>query len=52
MGEERKRYEVPGKYLSLPAFQELIVQSEADELEPKIQVKDFGAYRWLTMVES
>ena len=25
------------KYLSLPAFQELIVQSQADELEPKIQ---------------
>ena len=37
VGEERKRYEVPVKYLSLPAFQELIVQSQADELEPKIQ---------------
>ena len=37
VGEEKKRYEIPVKYLSLPAFQELIVQSQADELEPKIQ---------------
>ena len=37
VGEERKRYEVPVKYLSLPAFQELIVQSQADELEAKIE---------------
>ena len=37
MGEEKKKYEIPVKYLSLPAFQELIVQSQADELEPKIQ---------------
>ncbi|KAK7834553.1 auxin-induced protein 10a5 [Quercus suber] len=37
VGEEMKRYEIPVKYLSLPAFQELIVQSQADELEPKIQ---------------
>ncbi|KAM4077529.1 hypothetical protein ACJW30_12G144800 [Castanea mollissima] len=37
VGEEKKRYEIPLKYLSLPAFQELIVQSQADELEPKIQ---------------
>ena len=35
VGEERKRYEVPAKYLSLPAFQELIVQLQADELEAK-----------------
>ena len=33
VGEEKKRYEIPVKYLSLPAFQELIVQSQADELE-------------------
>ena len=37
VGEEKKRYEIPVKYLSLPAFQELIVQSQADELEPKKQ---------------
>ncbi|KAM4070175.1 hypothetical protein ACB094_12G144700 [Castanea mollissima] len=37
VGEEKKRYEIPVKYLSLPAIQELIVQSQADELEPKIQ---------------
>ena len=37
VGEEKKKYEIPVKYLSLPAFQELIVQSQADELEPKIQ---------------
>ena len=33
VGEEKKKYEIPVKYLSLPAFQELIVQSQADELE-------------------
>ena len=37
VGEERKRYEVGVKYLSLPEFQELIVQSHADEIEPKIE---------------
>ncbi|XP_023905913.2 auxin-responsive protein SAUR20-like [Quercus suber] len=37
VGEERKRYEVPVKYLSLPAFQELFVQSQEDELEAKIE---------------
>ena len=37
VGEKKKRYEIPVKYLSLPAFQELIVQSQADELEPKKQ---------------
>uniref|UniRef100_A0A7N2RB60 Uncharacterized protein n=1 Tax=Quercus lobata TaxID=97700 RepID=A0A7N2RB60_QUELO len=37
VGEERKRYEVLVKYLSLPAFEELIVQSQADELEAKIE---------------
>ena len=31
-----KRYEVPLKYLSLPSFQELIVQSQPDELDIKI----------------
>ncbi|KAK7825377.1 auxin-induced protein 10a5 [Quercus suber] len=37
VGEERKRYEVPVKYLSLPAFQELFVHLQEDELQAKIE---------------
>jgi SAUR family protein len=37
VGEEQKRYEVPLKYLSLPCFQDLIVQAEPEVLEPKIE---------------
>ncbi|KAB1224620.1 Auxin-induced protein X15 [Morella rubra] len=33
VGKVGKRYEVPLKYLSLPAFQELIDQSQPDELD-------------------
>jgi SAUR family protein len=37
VGEEKRRYEVPVKYLSLPTFQDLMVQAEPVELEPKIE---------------
>ncbi|KAB1224613.1 Auxin-induced protein X15 [Morella rubra] len=36
VGEVEKRYEVPLKYLSLPAFQVLIDQSQPHELDIKI----------------
>ncbi|KAJ0089120.1 hypothetical protein Patl1_31523 [Pistacia atlantica] len=36
VGEEAKRYEVPVKYVSFPPFQELMKQSEDDELDFKI----------------
>lgn len=36
VGEEAKRYEVPVKYLLFPPFQELMKQSEDDELDFKI----------------
>ncbi|XWS22215.1 hypothetical protein CRYUN_Cryun29cG0015200 [Craigia yunnanensis] len=36
VGKEAKRYEVPIKYLSSPAFQELLIRSQDDDLETKI----------------
>lgn len=37
VGEEGKKYEVPVKYLSTPAFQELITRFlDDDQVEPKI----------------
>ncbi|XVF37663.1 hypothetical protein REPUB_Repub20aG0028900 [Reevesia pubescens] len=36
VGEEAKRYEVPIKYLSSPAFQELLIRSQDDDLDNKI----------------
>ncbi|XVE84496.1 hypothetical protein DITRI_Ditri17bG0018100 [Diplodiscus trichospermus] len=36
VGEEAKRYEVPMKYLSSPVFQELLIRSQDDDLEAKI----------------
>ncbi|XVF29401.1 hypothetical protein REPUB_Repub15cG0118000 [Reevesia pubescens] len=36
VGKEAKRYEVPIKYLSSPAFQELLIRSRDDDLETKI----------------
>ncbi|KAJ0113411.1 hypothetical protein Patl1_01011 [Pistacia atlantica] len=36
VGEELKRYQVPLKYLSLPKFQELIMQSQGDDLDVKV----------------
>lgn len=37
VGEERKRYEVPVKYLSLPKFQELMMNSQDEgDLDFKI----------------
>ncbi|XP_021291841.1 auxin-induced protein X15-like [Herrania umbratica] len=37
VGEEAKRYEVPIKYLSLPTFKELLMQSQEDYLDAKIE---------------
>lgn len=36
VGEDLKRYQVPLKYLSLPKFQELIMQSLGDDLDVKV----------------
>ncbi|KAK6266239.1 hypothetical protein QUC31_017076 [Theobroma cacao] len=36
VGEKAKRYEVPIKYLSSPAFQELLMRSQDDDLDTKI----------------
>ncbi|KAL4606443.1 hypothetical protein ACB092_09G103300 [Castanea dentata] len=37
VGKEKKRYELPVKYLSHPTIQDLIVQSQHGDLEPKIE---------------
>ncbi|KAK8663468.1 hypothetical protein V6N13_083286 [Hibiscus sabdariffa] len=36
VGQEAKRFEVPIKYLSCAAFQELLIRSHADDLDAKI----------------
>ncbi|KAK6255409.1 hypothetical protein SCA6_016714 [Theobroma cacao] len=36
VGEKAKRYEVPIRYLSSPAFQELLMRSQDDDLDTKI----------------
>ncbi|GLT55319.1 hypothetical protein SLA2020_284530 [Shorea laevis] len=35
VGKEKKRYEVPVKYLSLPSFEQLLAQSQPNELDIK-----------------
>ena len=37
VGKEKKRYELPVKYLSHHAIQDLMVQSQHGDLEPKIE---------------
>ncbi|KAK9986277.1 hypothetical protein SO802_031228 [Lithocarpus litseifolius] len=37
VGKGKKRYELPVKYLSHPTIQELMVQSQHGDLEPKIE---------------
>ncbi|XVE84494.1 hypothetical protein DITRI_Ditri17bG0017900 [Diplodiscus trichospermus] len=36
VGDEAKRYEVPIKYLSSPLFRQLLIRSQDDDLEAKI----------------
>ncbi|GMI92967.1 hypothetical protein HRI_002966000 [Hibiscus trionum] len=36
VGQEAKRFEVPIKYLSLAVFQELLIRSQGDDLDAKI----------------
>ena len=37
VGKEKKRYELPVKYLSHPTMQDLMVQSQHGDLDPKIE---------------